>query len=330
MKRGGQVLTSQQYFHYKIKKLTSMNLGLRFFIFLLVSLTAFSCVSKKQFVSLQTELDAANKDLGKCGESLNDYMNRLSACEQDKARLNGDIRNLQNSLQLRAEQMEDLKTQLADVKAQRDKQLNQVEGLTTLSQSASDNIKETLSQLERKDKYIHLLQAAKTRADSINLALAVNLKGVLSQGIEDKDVEVKVDKTVVFVNLSDKMLYQSGSFKLTPRANEVLGKIAQIIQSRPELEVMVEGYTDNVPIKNSCIDDNWDLSVKRATSVVRALQQNHGVDPNRLIAAGRGEYNTLATNSTAEGRSTNRRTRIIILPKLDQFYDLLNPNLAPK
>ncbi|MCB0560996.1 MAG: OmpA family protein [Lewinellaceae bacterium] len=307
-----------------------MNLGLRFFIFLLVSLTAFSCVSKKQFVSLQTELDAANKDLGKCGESLNDYMNRLSACEQDKARLNGDIRNLQNSLQLRAEQMEDLKTQLADVKAQRDKQLNQVEGLTTLSQSASDNIKETLSQLERKDKYIHLLQAAKTRADSINLALAVNLKGVLSQGIEDKDVEVKVDKTVVFVNLSDKMLYQSGSFKLTPRANEVLGKIAQIIQSRPELEVMVEGYTDNVPIKNSCIDDNWDLSVKRATSVVRALQQNHGVDPNRLIAAGRGEYNTLATNSTAEGRSTNRRTRIIILPKLDQFYDLLNPNLAPK
>ena len=307
-----------------------MNLGLRFFIFLLVGLTASSCVSKKQFVSLQTELDAANKDLGKCGESLNDYMNRLSACEQDKARLNGDIRNLQNSLQLRAEQMEDLKTQLADVKAQRDKQLNQVEGLTTLSQSASDNIKETLSQLERKDKYIHLLQAAKTRADSINLALAVNLKGVLSQGIEDKDVEVKVDKTVVFVNLSDKMLYQSGSFKLTPRANEVLGKIAQIIQSRPELEVMVEGYTDNVPIKNSCIDDNWDLSVKRATSVVRALQQNHGVDPNRLIAAGRGEYNTLATNSTAEGRSTNRRTRIIILPKLDQFYDLLNPNLAPK
>lgn len=314
----------------KFQKLRSMNSGVKFLILLAVSLTAFSCVSKKQFMALQTELDVANKDLGKCGESLNEYMNRLSACEQDKTRLNGEIRNLQSSLQIREEQMADLRAQLTDVKAQRDKQLNQVEGLTTLSQSASDNIKETLSQLEKKDKYIQLLQAAKTRADSINLALAVNLKGVLSKGIEDEDVEVKVDKTVVFVNLSDKMLYQSGSYKLTARANEVLGKIAQIIKSRPELEVMVEGYTDNVPIKNSCIDDNWDLSVKRSTSVVRALQKDHGVDPNRLIAAGRGEYNTLASNDTAEGRATNRRTRIIILPKLDQFYDLLNPNLAPK
>jgi chemotaxis protein MotB len=187
-----------------------------------------------------------------------------------------------------------------------------------------------LSQLEQKDKYIRLLQAAKTRADSINLALAVNLKGVLSEGLDDKDVEVKVDKTVVFVNLSDKMLFQSGSSNLTPRASEVLGKIAKIVESRPELEVMVEGYTDNVPIKNACMDDNWDLSVKRATSVVRVLQKNFNVNPNRLIAAGRGEYNTLASNSTDAGRSTNRRTRIIILPKLDQFYDLLNPNLAPK
>lgn len=307
-----------------------MNSVVKIFILLLAAFATFSCVSKKQFMALQTELEVANKDLGKCGESLNEYMNRLSACEQDKVKLNGEIRSLQNSLQLREEQMADLRGQLADVKAQRDKQLTQVEGLTTLSQSASENIKETLSQLEKKDKYIHLLQAAKTRADSINLALAVNLKSVLSQGIEDEDVEVKVDKTVVFVNLSDKMLYQSGSFKLTARANEVLGKIAQIIQSRPDLEVMVEGYTDNVPIKNSCIDDNWDLSVKRATSVVRALQVAHKVDPNRLIAAGRGEYNTLAGNDTAEGRAINRRTRIIILPKLDQFYDLLNPNNVPK
>jgi chemotaxis protein MotB len=182
----------------------------------------------------------------------------------------------------------------------------------------------------REDKYIHLLQAAKTKADSINLALAVNLKGVLKDGIEDQDVEVKVDKTVVFVNLSDKMLYQSGSATLTPRANEVLGKIAKIVESRPDLEVMVEGYTDNVPIKNACMDDNWDLSVKRATSVVRALQNVFKIDPNRLIAAGRGEYNTLADNNTEVGRSINRRTRIIILPKINQFYDLLNPNNVPQ
>ena len=124
------------------------------------------------------------------------------------------------------------------------------------------------------------------------------------------------------------MLFTSGSSTLTPRAQEVLGKIAQIIESRPDLEVMVEGYTDNRPINSACIKDNWELSVKRATSVVKVLQANYGIDPNRLIAAGRGEYNALASNDTEAGRATNRRTRIIILPKLDQFYDLLNPNMV--
>jgi chemotaxis protein MotB len=135
---------------------------------------------------------------------------------------------------------------------------------------------------------------------------------------------------VVFINLSDKMLFQSGSYNLTPKANTVLGNIAKIIESRPDLEVMVEGYTDNVAYKNACLEDNWDLSVKRSTSVVRTLQKNFKVNPNRLIAAGRGEYNTLASNDTPQGKATNRRTRIIIMPKIDQFYDLLNPNLAPK
>jgi len=301
----------------------------KLFLLLCASLALVSCVSKKKFVSLQSELDAANKDLGLCGVRLNDLTNRLSACEQERFKLQGDLHGAQTALQLRGDQITDLRAQIIDMQAQRDRQLYQVTDLTTLSKSATDNIRETLSQLEKKDKYIHLLQAAKTRADSINLALAVNLKSVLRDGIDDQDVEVKVDKTVVFVNLSDKMLYQSGSSNLTPRAHEVLGKIAKIIESRPDLEVMVEGYTDNVPIKNACMDDNWDLSVKRATSVVRVLQKNYNIDPNRLIAAGRGEYNALATNSTEAGRSINRRTRIIILPKLDQFYDLLNPNRVP-
>ncbi|MBX2892634.1 MAG: OmpA family protein [Saprospiraceae bacterium] len=307
-----------------------MNVTIKFSLILFAGLLMTSCVSKKKFTSLQSELDAANKDLAKCGQSLSDYLNRLSACDQDRERLRTELRNAQGTVQLREEQMKDLREQLADLRAQRDKQITQVEGLTTLSQSATANIRETLAQLEQKDKYIHMLQMAKTRADSINLALAVNLKSVLSEGLDDKDIEVKVDKTVVFVNLSDKMLFQSGSANLTPRAQEVLGKIAQIVESRPEVEVMVEGYTDNVPIKNACMDDNWDLSVKRATSVVRVLQNNFKINPNRLIAAGRGEYNALASNATAEGRATNRRTRIIILPKLDQFYDLLNPNNVPK
>lgn len=299
-------------------------------LLLAIALLATSCVSKKQFVSLQTELDAANKDLGKCGEDLNEYMAKLSECDKEKERLKGEVANSKSTASLREEQINDLKDQLADVKSQRDKQLDQVGDLTVLSQSASDNIKETLQQLDGKDKYIKYIQAAKTKADSINLALAVNLKSVLRDGIADEDVEVKVDKTVVFINLSDKMLYTSGSSSITSKANEVLGKIATIIASRPDFEVMVEGYTDNVSIKSDCMNDNWDLSVKRATSVVRALQTQHKIDPNRLIAAGRGEYNALAPNDTAEGRAMNRRTRIIILPKLDQFYDLLNPTKVPK
>jgi len=251
---------------------------------------------------------------------------RLDNCLKEKERLQADVKKADTQKQ---EQIKDLRAQIEDLKQLRDKQLSTVDDLTTLSQSATENIKESLQQLENKDKYINLLQSVKTRTDSINLALAVNLKGVLSEGVSDQDVEVKVDKTVVFVNLSDKMLYQSGSSNINPQAKTVLGKIAAIIKARPNLEVMVEGYTDNVPMRSSCIEDNWDLSVKRATSVVRVLQNDYSIDPDRLIAAGRGQYNTLASNDTAEGRSTNRRTRIIILPKLNEFYDLLNPDKVP-
>ncbi len=295
-----------------------------------LSLLGPGCVTKKKFKSLESELAQANKDLGKCGESLNDYMTRLSGCESDRDRCKQDLFNLQNTLKIREEQVGFLQKEMEDAKQLRDKQLSQVGDLTTLNKSANDNVRETLSQLERKDKYIVLLQNAKTRADSINLALAVNLKSVLREGLDDQDVEVKVDKTVVFVNLSDKMLFQSGSANLTPRAQEVLGKIAKIVESRPDLEVMVEGYTDNVPISSTCLEDNWDLSTKRSTAVVRVLQKQYKINPNRLIAAGRGEYNALGPNDTEAGRSANRRTRIIILPKLDQFYDLLNPSNVPK
>jgi chemotaxis protein MotB len=298
-------------------------------LLLVLSVSLFSCVTKKEFQVAQSNLALANAQLGKCGESLNDYMKRLAAAEQEKERLKGEVKTAQSGAQMRDEQIKDLKEQISDTRKQRDKTVEQVGDLTVLSQSASNNIKTTLSQLEGKDKYIKLLQAAKSKADSINLALAVNLKGVLKDGVNDKDVDIKVDKTVVFINLSDNMLFLSGSSQITTRANEVLGKIAKIIESRPDLEVMVEGYTDNVPMNKACFDDNWDLSVKRATSVVRILQKTFKIDPNKLIAAGRGEYNTLAPNDTPEGRATNRRTRIIIMPKLNQFYDLLNPANVP-
>lgn len=293
---------------------------------LFVGLSLTSCVAKKKLTALQSQYDKAQADLVKCGDSVQDYkdkLERMSKLQQEsETQKNATLATVQQ----RDQQINDLKDQVADLRKLRDKQVEQVGNLTVLSKAANDNIDKTLSQLATKDKYINLIQAARTKADSINLALAVNLKSVLNQGLDDQDVEVKVDKTVVMINISDKMLFSTGSSKISPNANAVLNKIAQIVKSRPDLEVMVEGYTDNVAIKTDCLDDNWDLSVKRATSVVRTLQQNFGIDPNKLIAAGRGEFNALTTNDTSENRAKNRRTRIILMPKIDQFYDLLNPD----
>ncbi|TNE55923.1 MAG: hypothetical protein EP338_01700 [Bacteroidetes bacterium] len=305
-----------------------MNLNRLFIAGCCLTLLTTSCVvSKKKYINMQQELEAKNKQLT---DNLGQTQNKLFQAENKISGLNNELVVKNSNLEARDERIKDLKEQLTDCKELRDKQLDQVGDLTVLNQAANDNIKETLSQLEQKDKYINLLQAAKTKADSINLALAINLKGVLKDGLEDDDVEIKVDKTVVFVNLSDKVLFKSGSAVLSDKADEVLANIAKIIQSRPDLEVMIEGYTDNVPIKNNCMMDNWDLSVKRSTAVVRALQEKHNVNPNRLIAAGRGEYNALVENNTPENKAKNRRTRIIIMPKLNQFYDLLNPNNVPE
>ncbi len=293
-------------------------------IYALAIAVAFSsCVSKKKLAGVQSELATTKAELDRRGELVNDFKNKLVACEQERDR------TASNSTQ-KDNQISDLRSQIEDLKKVRDSQIENVSGLTVLNKSANENINKTLAQLEKKDKYINLLQSAKSKADSMNLALAVNLKSALKEGLDDTDVDVKVDKTVVMVNLSDKMLFTSGSSKISPRAHSVLEKVAAIIKSRPDLDVMVEGYTDNVSINTACVEDNWDLSVKRSTSVVRALQSTFGVDPNKIIAAGRGEYNALTSNSTPEGRSTNRRTRIILMPKLDQFYDLLNPDNVGK
>jgi chemotaxis protein MotB len=293
------------------------------FVLLIALLGLTSCVSKKKYESLQGDLTSRDALLAERDQELNRYAQQLAECERRESQLENQVNNIESQVRIREEQ-------IADLRKQRDAQLEQVGDLTVLSQGANQNIGKTLEQLEGKDRYIRLLQAAKSKADSINLALAVNLKSVLREGIEDEDVDIKVDKTVVYINLSDKMLYKSGSYQITERAGEVLEKIAQIAKSRPNLDLMVEGYTDNVPINSNCIKDNWDLSVLRATSVVKSLEDDFGIDPNRLIAAGRGEYNQLVDNSTAENRSINRRTRIILLPRLNQFYDLLDPDKIPE
>ncbi|MFT6746502.1 MAG: chemotaxis protein MotB [Glaciecola sp.] len=277
---------------------------------LFITLIALSsCVSKKKLTQAHLTIDEKDKLIQEKITMLVEKDAALSTC--------------QSLLTVRKEQLD-------DAQKQRDNQVEQVGNLTVLSTSANDNIKETLKQLEGKDKYLRLLQAARTKTDSINLALAINLKKVLKDGIDDEDINIEVDKTVVFINLSDKMLFTTGSYKINEKAKITLGKIAQIIETKPNFEVMVEGYTDSLPVQKDCIDDNWDLSVKRSLSVVRVLQEKYKINPDNLIAAGRGQYNALATNNTPEGRSTNRRTRIIIMPKLNQFYDLLNPNNAPE
>lgn len=260
-----------------------------------MSVLLSSCVSTKKFTDLESQYGKAKQDLV-------DAKADLQSCLIEKDHLAS---------------LNDL------LKEDKSRSLQQVENLTVLTQSSSDNIKEVISQLSEKDKYINGIRDAMTKKDSINLALAFQLKKDLASGIQDEDIQIDVEKTVVYISIADKMLFKSGSAIVSDRAKEVLGKVATVVNSKPEMEVQVEGYTDNVSISTKCMKDNWDLSVARATSVVRVLQNDYAVDPGRLIAAGRSEYVPLETNDTPDGRSTNRRTRIVILPKLDQFFDIL-------
>ena len=175
-----------------------------------------------------------------------------------------------------------------------------------------------------KDSYIQDLQASLARKDSLNMALVMNLKGAIGN-LDDKDINIKVDKGVVYIDISDKLLFKSGSYDITENAKTVLGKVATVLKAQPDIEFMVEGHTDNVAFSKGILLDNWDLSVKRATSVVRVLQNQYGLDPAHIAAAGRGEYKPVADNSTPDGKAANRRTRIVILPQLDQFFKLLEP-----
>ena len=199
--------------------------------------------------------------------------------------------------------------------------------LTTLTKKGADNLERSLESLKEKDLTIRKMQDAVTRRDSVTLALVTSLKGALVD-MNDSNIEVNVEKGVVFISISDKLLFNSGSFVVSSRAKEVLGKVAKVINNKPEIEFMVEGHTDDIPIKNEVLQDNWDLSVKRATSVVRVLQKDFAVAPERMTAAGRSYYVPIDDNETTSGRAKNRRTRIVILPKLDQFYDLIEQGMA--
>ncbi|MEJ6674080.1 MAG: OmpA family protein [Polaribacter sp.] len=258
-----------------------------------------SCVSKKDFVALQVDKKNTQKELVNVKSSL-----QKCIIEKEKEVL---------TLEERVKYLQDDKKNA----------LKQVENLTVLTQSSSDNIKTVIAQLSEKDKYINGVREAMTQKDSLNLAIKYHLTKNLTEGIQDEDIEVNVEKTVVFISISDKLLFKSGSYNVTDGAYVVLEKIAKVINDQPEMEVMIEGHTDSSPIKRDIIQDNWDLSALRATAITRILQYKFGVKPNRLIAAARSQYIPLAPNDTAENKSKNRRTKIIIMPRLNQFFDLL-------
>jgi chemotaxis protein MotB len=194
--------------------------------------------------------------------------------------------------------------------------------MSVITKSQEASIKKSLANIQAKDQYIKDLMAQINRKDSINNALVNNLKSALVD-INDKDINVKVEKGVVYIDISDKLLFKSGSYSVTEKAKEVLGKVAKILNAHADIDFMIEGHTDSVPFHSGLLLDNWDLSAKRATSVARILQYNYLMDPKRITVAGHGPYIPIESNLTPQGRALNRRTRIVILPQLDQFFKLL-------
>lgn len=261
-----------------------------------------SCVSKKEFQQLQ-----------------GDYTNLQGLYNQSQvdlatARTHG--KSLEDRLADAQRENEGLKRQLAALQGSLDQSLVQ-------NNQGSINISKLVDEINASNKYIKQLVEAKTKSDSLNLVLTNNLTRSLSR-YELQEVDVKVLKGVVYVSLADNMLYRSGSYEVNDRAKTTLSKIAKILSDYKDFEVLVEGNTDDVPITRPNIRNNWDLSALRASSVVQVLQNDYGIAPNRLSAAGRGQYNPVATNDTELGRQRNRRTQIIITPKLDQFLDLID------
>ncbi|MDU6658965.1 MAG: OmpA family protein [Capnocytophaga sp.] len=270
-----------------------------------LGLITTSCVSKKKYA----ELEARNKQTE---DLLNTATVKLNMCLDEKNNLTHRLESMKNQNDLLKENNQQL--------------INNMGNLTTLTQKGAENLEKSLESLREKDLTIKNLRDAVTRRDSINLALVQSLKGVLGN-LDDQDVDIKVEKGVVFINISDKMLFSSGSYTISKNAKSVLEKVAKVVKNKPDFEFMVEGHTDNVNIKTSCIRDNWDLSVMRATEIVRVLQKDFGVAPERMTAAGRSYYVPLASNGDANGRALNRRTRIVILPKLDQFYTMIEEGM---
>ena len=284
----------------------------QFFVAASCAVLLFSCVSNKKFKSAQALAQAKY-------DSLNGVYSKMQ----------GDLQNCNDQNQkLKAShqaEIDALNKQIAFLKDNNTQALKQLQDMSVISSTQAESIKKSMENMGAKDAYIQTLQQAMAHKDSLNMALVMNLKGAVGN-LDDKDINIKVDKGVVYIDISDKLLFKSGRYEVTNNAKEVLGKVAQVLKNQPDIEFMVEGHTDNVPYKSDGILlDNWDLSVKRATSVIRILEKQYGIPPAHMTAAGRSEYIPVTSNDTPEGRAANRRTRIVILPQLDQFFKLMEP-----
>jgi chemotaxis protein MotB len=269
-------------------------------IFLCMSALALmtSCVSKKKFTDLETK----NKEIQ---DLLNTATVKLNSCLEEKAGLTATVAGLRD---------------------QNQGLISTTKDMTVLSTKGAQNIEKALENIKEKDLKISRMQDALTKKDSVTLALVTSLKS--SVGISDPDIEVNVEKGVVFISIADKLMFKSGSYIVSDRAKEILGKVAKVVNDKPTFECMVEGHTDNVPFTgNAILLDNWDLSVKRSTAIVRVLTRDLKVNPAQLIAAGRGEFIPLVANDSDENKGKNRRTRIVVLPKIDEFYDMIEKEM---
>ncbi len=281
-----------------MSKLNLLSMKKVFLILAIATLTLTSCGTKKKIAALE----AQNKE---CQDLLNSTTVKLNMCLSEKESL--------------LKQTEYLKQNNSDL-------INSSKEMTVLSTKGAQNIEKALETIKEKDLKINRMQDALTKKDSVTLALVTSLKS--SVGISDPDIEINVEKGVVFISIADKLLFKSGSYVVSDRAKEVLAKVAKVINSRPTFECMVEGHTDNVPFTgNAILLDNWDLSVKRSTAIVRVLTKDLGVKPSQLIAAGRSEFIPLVDNNSVDNRAKNRRTRIVVLPKIDEFYEMIEKEM---
>jgi chemotaxis protein MotB len=276
---------------------------------LVVALIALlsSCASTKKS-ALTSENQKLHIDVKNCQD-------QLAGTKSQNDQLQAKVASLQSVI-------DDLNKRLAGASKDNSQILNTLQDVSVMSAKQAESVKRSLEVINAKDSYISGLQSAMARKDPLNMVLVNNLKSAIGN-LNDKDINIKVEKGVVYIDISDKMLFNSGRYTVTDQAKKVLGKVAKVLDAHPEIEFMVEGHTDNVPIHTEGLTDNWDLSVKRATSVIRILQEQYHIKPSRMSAAGRSEYLPIASNTDAAGRALNRRTRIVILPQLDQFFDLL-------